>query len=127
MMGKTRRFISHLLHPVQGEIWCLHRVVDNRSVYPGNRELEITPGYLKDLLLQYKNKGFDFVSVDELLGKRSLWPRKRVNISFFRCSFTVSSYGSENLGWTTFYFQLYDADSGSIIEGGQGSFTYHAI
>ena len=44
-----------------------------------------------------------------------------------RCSFTVSSYGSENLGWTTFYFQLYDADSGSIIEGGQGSFTYHAI
>lgn len=82
MMGKTRRFISHLLHPVQGEIWCLHRVVDNRSVYPGNRELEITPGYLKDLLLQYKNKGFDFVSVDELLGKRSPWPRKRVNISF---------------------------------------------
>lgn len=44
-----------------------------------------------------------------------------------RCSFTVSSYGSENLGWTTFYFQLYDADSGSMIEGGQGSFTYHAI
>ncbi len=44
-----------------------------------------------------------------------------------RCSFTVSSYGSEVLGWTTFYFQLYDADSGSIIEGGQGSFTYHAI
>ena len=44
-----------------------------------------------------------------------------------RCSFTVSAYGSENLGWTTFYFQLYDADSGSIIEGGQGSFTYHAI
>ena len=44
-----------------------------------------------------------------------------------RCSFTVSAYGSEVLGWTTFYFQLYDADSGSIIEGGQGSFTYHAI
>ena len=44
-----------------------------------------------------------------------------------RCSFTVSAYGSENLGWTTFYFQLYYADSGSIIEGGQGSFTYHAI
>lgn len=44
-----------------------------------------------------------------------------------QAAFTVSAYGSENLGWTTFYFQLYDADSGSIIEGGQGSFTYNAI
>lgn len=43
-----------------------------------------------------------------------------------RRSFTVSAYGSENLGWTTFYFQLYDADSGSMIEGGQGSFSYNA-
>ena len=44
-----------------------------------------------------------------------------------RAAFTVSAYGSENLGWTTFYFQLYDAVSGSPIEGGQGSFTYNAI
>ena len=44
-----------------------------------------------------------------------------------RAAFTVSAYGSENLGWTTFYFQLYDADSGNPIEGGQGSFTYNAI
>ncbi len=44
-----------------------------------------------------------------------------------RCTLTISAYGSENLGWTTFYFQLFDADSGSVIEGGHGSFTYHAI
>ena len=44
-----------------------------------------------------------------------------------KAAFTVSCYGSENLGWTTFYFKLYDADSGSVIEGGEGSFTYHAI
>lgn len=44
-----------------------------------------------------------------------------------RCAFTISAYGSENLGWTTFYFQLYDAESGNPIEGGQGSFTYNAI
>ncbi len=43
-----------------------------------------------------------------------------------RCGFTISAHGSENLGWTTFYFQLYDADSGSVIEGGQGSFSYLA-
>ena len=44
-----------------------------------------------------------------------------------KVGFSVSCYGSENLGWTTFYFKLYDADSGSVIEGGEGSFTYHAI
>ena len=44
-----------------------------------------------------------------------------------KCTLTISAYGSECLGWTTFYFQLYDADSGSVIEGGYGSFTYHAI
>ena len=43
-----------------------------------------------------------------------------------RASFTISAYGSENLGWTTFYFQLFDADSGTVIEGGQGSFSYNA-
>ena len=43
-----------------------------------------------------------------------------------KAGFTISAYGSENLGWTTFFFQLYDADSGSVIEGGQGSFTYNA-
>ena len=43
-----------------------------------------------------------------------------------KCGFTISAHGSENLGWTTFYFQLFDADSGSVIEGGQGSFTYNA-
>lgn len=44
-----------------------------------------------------------------------------------KCGFTISAHGSENLGWTTFYFQLFDAVSGSPIEGGYGSFTYHAI
>ena len=44
-----------------------------------------------------------------------------------QAAFTISAYGSENPGWTTFYFQLFDADSGSVIEGGQGSFTYNAI
>ena len=43
-----------------------------------------------------------------------------------KCGFTISAHGSENIGWITFFFQLFDADSGSVIEGGQGSFTYHA-
>ena len=60
---------------------------------------------------------------ESIIVDRSLNPVKPGD----RCAFTVSAYGSENLGWTTFYFKLYDADSGSVIEGGEGSFTYHAI
>lgn len=44
-----------------------------------------------------------------------------------RAAFTVSAHGSENIGDITFYFKLYDADSGSAIEGGDGSFFYHAV
>ena len=40
--------------------------------------------------------------------------------------FTIAAHGSEELGWHTFYFQLYDAISGSVIAGGNGSFSYLA-
>ena len=43
-----------------------------------------------------------------------------------RQGFTIAAHGSEELGWHTFYFQLYDAISGSIIAGGNGSFSYLA-
>ena len=70
--------IRHALFPVQGEVWCLHRVVEERSKYFGNRQLEITPAYLE---------GFEFVSLDEIVkdSQRRFWglkKKKRVNISF---------------------------------------------
>lgn len=43
-----------------------------------------------------------------------------------RRGFTIAAHGSEELGWHTFYFQLYDAISGSMIAGGTGSFSYLA-
>lgn len=43
-----------------------------------------------------------------------------------RQGFTISAHGSEELGYHTFFFQLYDAISGSIIAGGSGSFSYLA-
>lgn len=83
MMGRVKRKVSHLMHPVQGEIWCLHRVVPNRSIYPSNRDLEITPDYLEQQVVEYKRNGFSFVTLDQLLGHPSfLLPQKRVNVSF---------------------------------------------
>lgn len=78
-----KRKLNHLLHPVQGELWCLHRVVPQRSQYPSNRELEITPTFLEAEILQYRKAGYSFVSIDEILSKQSsLLPQKRVNITF---------------------------------------------
>lgn len=77
-----RKIKKHLLHPVCGEIWCLHRVVDQRSGYNSNRELEITPDYLEKKITDYHKKGYRFVSIDNLLNHGVLSPAKRVNISF---------------------------------------------
>lgn len=79
--------MKHLLHPIQGEVWCLHRVVEERSQYPSNRELEITPDYLEGLILKYKGEGFEFVALDEIVKDSQrkfygLMKHKRVNVSF---------------------------------------------
>ncbi len=82
MVNRIRKKLSHLFHPIQGEIWCLHRVVDKRSDYPSNRELEITTDYLEDLIFKQIAEGYRFVSIDTLLKERSIFPPKRINISF---------------------------------------------
>lgn len=82
MITKLCNKINHLFHPIQGEIWCLHRVVEKRSDYPSNRELEITPDYLERLITKYKSEGFEFASIDQLIRSKSLRPKKQVNISF---------------------------------------------
>lgn len=82
MIRRIIKKASHLFHPIQGEIWCLHRVVQQRSKYPSNRELEITPDYLEELVRKYRSDGYAFVGIDELICSRSLLPKKRVNVSF---------------------------------------------
>lgn len=82
MIRKLIRKASNLFHPVLGEIWCLHRVVEDRSIYPSNRALEITPDYLEALIVKYQAEGFSFVGIDDLLGSKPVFPKKRVNISF---------------------------------------------
>lgn len=85
MSIKTK--IKHLFHPIQGEIWCLHRVVWQKSIFSSNRELEITPDFLKDLITEKIQQGFSFVSIDDILSdinckKWDLRKKKRINISF---------------------------------------------
>lgn len=86
LLSKISKKIYRLLHPVLGEIWCLHRVVPNRSWALPNRELEITPDYLEQLILSYMDDGYRFVSLDSMVRNlnkmRWPWQKKMVNISF---------------------------------------------
>ena len=47
LIQKIRRKAFKVLHPVVGEMWCLHRIVEERSPMPSNRELEVTPAFLE--------------------------------------------------------------------------------
>lgn len=86
LLSKISKKIYRLLHPILGEIWCLHRVVPNRSWASSNRELEITPDHLEHLILSYMDAGYRFVSIDSIVERinkmRWPWQKKMVNISF---------------------------------------------
>lgn len=59
-----KRKIYNFCHPKIGEIWCLHRVLSERSSFKSNRDLEITPEYLERLVKEKQHQGFRFVDLD---------------------------------------------------------------
>lgn len=61
-----KRRINKVLHPEWGHILMLHRVVESRSRLKENRNIEITPQFLESTIIKYLNKGFRFVSLDEI-------------------------------------------------------------
>ena len=44
----------------------LHRVVEQRSEKPEQRELEVTPEWLEQKILEYRKKEYTFISIDDL-------------------------------------------------------------
>ena len=66
ILKKIRRKLYKLFHPIVGEIWMLHRVVEQRSKKPEQRELEVTPEWLENKICEYQNRGYTFVSIDQL-------------------------------------------------------------
>ena len=63
-MIDLRRKLHNLTHPLLGRILMLHRVVEQRSEGE-NRELEITPEFLRRTIETYRQQGHQFVSIDE--------------------------------------------------------------
>lgn len=69
LLGRIRRKIGHLIHPKLGVILMLHRVVEQRSRLSANRQIEITPMFLEQTILEYQRKGYEFVSMDEVVAR----------------------------------------------------------
>ncbi len=68
---KLRR-LHNLFHPKRGEIWMLHRVVEERSTLPSQNVLEVTPAWLERRIKEYQSKGFRFVGIDDVLSAKHL-------------------------------------------------------
>lgn len=66
ILQRIKRKLYKLTHPVVGEIWMLHRVVEHRSDVPVQRNLEVTPDYLEKKITEYKARGYSFVSIDNI-------------------------------------------------------------
>lgn len=66
LLATIKRKIHNATHPQLGVIFMLHRVVENRSMEPEKRELEITMGFLEETVLSYREQGYYFVSMDQL-------------------------------------------------------------
>ena len=65
------RRLNNLFHPKMGEVWMLHRVVEQRSADPNQRALEVTSDWLEQKIQDYKKKGFAFIAIDSITNRSS--------------------------------------------------------
>jgi len=72
MFKKVKRYLGYLTHPIIGEVWELHRVTNERSQDPRYAPYDITPQRLETLIIEYQKKGYEFISIDEVVARLSL-------------------------------------------------------
>lgn len=72
ILHRIKRKLYKLTHPVVGEIWMLHRVVEQSSKKTEQQELEVTPHWLEQQILEYQQKGYTFAPIGAL-PKKGRW------------------------------------------------------
>ena len=60
------RKIHNFTHPELGRILMLHRVTEQRSRLVENRKIEVTPDFLEQTIIDYRQRGYRFVDMDEV-------------------------------------------------------------
>ena len=66
MVVSLKRITHNLFHPELGQILMLHRVTSARSRLAANNELEVTSLFLEQTILEYQQKGYRVVDMDEV-------------------------------------------------------------
>lgn len=66
MFKKVKRYLYYLTHPIIGEVWELHRVTNDRSTDERYAPYDISPQRLESLIVEYKKRGYTFVSIEEI-------------------------------------------------------------
>jgi len=66
MLRKIKKQLYNILHPVIGEVWELHRVTNIHADTELQRIYEITPTRLESLIVGYTEKGYQFISMNQV-------------------------------------------------------------
>ncbi|MBR1799412.1 MAG: polysaccharide deacetylase family protein [Bacteroidales bacterium] len=61
------RRLNNLLHPKLGKILMLHRVSASRSNSPSLRQLEVTPSFLEETIISFRNLNYDFIGISDVM------------------------------------------------------------
>lgn len=65
-MSSLTRKIHNYFHPPLGRVLMLHRVVEHIGAYPESARLEVTPGFLSEVLDAYREMGVDFIGIGQV-------------------------------------------------------------
>jgi peptidoglycan/xylan/chitin deacetylase (PgdA/CDA1 family) len=70
--------------PFIGNALMFHRVVtpDGNPRIPENQILEVTPQYLRDVIAFYRQRGYEFISLDEMVERLDGKPSKKRFVTF---------------------------------------------
>lgn len=89
---------------VSGLVYMLHHVTEKYpNGIPTNEDLKVSPAFLKKIILAYKTKGFDFISLDDLYGIISSGEKQ--NYPFI--SFTIDDGYLDNYTYALPIFERY--------------------
>lgn len=104
MFRKVRRYLYNITHPIMGEVWQLHRVRPNLSSDVNLRRYEISPTRLEFLINDSLQKGYDFISMDDVYDFVS--GRKRCKSKFI--AFTLDDGYEDNYSVAYPIFKKYN-------------------
>lgn len=83
---QLRTIYRDIKNPIVGDILMLHRVTSKGASLQKNKALEITPNQFEKIILSYKQRNYQFVSLDEFINikrtKSFFQNQKYVTITF---------------------------------------------